>query len=153
MKCPECEHSLVKVPTTQGPDLDVCPSGHGLWLDAGEVTCFVENYLSLKQAIDRGGGVATRTETTCPRCAIQLDSETVAGTMITCCSFCHGWWLSHGCLTQLNETYKGAAVTILIDEQELYARAMARTSALPLLCPGPGNATTATCGCGVSFSD
>ena len=131
MKCLDCENSLVKVPTTQGPDLDVCPSGHGLWLDAGEVNCFVENYLSLKQAVGSGGGVAVRTETTCPRCAIQMDAETVAGTTIRSCSLCHGWWLPHGCLTHLNKTYKGAAVTIRMDESELYARAMARTNALP----------------------
>jgi hypothetical protein len=34
-------------------------------------------------------------------------------------------------LTQLNERYKGAAVTIRIDEPELYARALVRTNALP----------------------
>ncbi|HEX5646760.1 MAG TPA: GIDE domain-containing protein [Nitrospira sp.] len=131
MKCLDCQNDLVRLPTTQGPDLDVCPSGHGLWLDAGEVNCFVENYLSLKQAVGNGGGVATRTETRCPRCAIQLDSETVAEATIRSCSFCHGWWLSRGCLTHLNETYTGAAVTIRIDEQELYARASTRMSAPP----------------------
>ena len=131
MQCLDCQNNLVRLPTTQGPDVDVCPSGHGLWLDAGEVNCFVENYLSLKQAVSSGGGVAVRTETTCPRCAIQMDAETVAGTTLRSCSLCHGWWLSHGCLTHLNETYKGATVTIRIDEQELYARAMARTNALP----------------------
>ena len=131
MKCLDCQSNLVRLPTTQGPDLDVCPSGHGIWLDAGEVNCFVENYLSLKQAVGSGGGVVTRTQTTCPRCAIQLDAEVVGGTSLKSCSFCHGWWLAHGCLTQLNETYKGAAVTIRIDEQVLYARATARTKALP----------------------
>ena len=59
MKCLDCQSNLVRLPTPQGPDLDVCPSGHGLWLDAGEVTCFVENYLALKHAVDSGGGVAT----------------------------------------------------------------------------------------------
>jgi Zn-finger nucleic acid-binding protein len=128
MKCLDCQSNLVRLPTTQGPDLDVCPSGHGLWLDAGEVNCFVENYQSLKEAV---GGVAVRAETTCPRCAIQLDAETVAGSTINSCSLCHGWWLAHGCLTHLNEAYKGAAVTIRIDEQELYARAMTRTNSPP----------------------
>ena len=130
MKCLDCHNNLVYLPTTQGPDLDACPSGHGLWFDAGELNCFMEDYLSLKQAVGSGGGVVTRTRTTCPRCAIPLDAETVAGATIKSCSFCHGWWLSQGCLSQLNETYKGAAVTILIDEQALYARAAARTSSL-----------------------
>ena len=130
MKCLDCQNDLVRLPTTQGPDLDVCASGHGLWLDAGEMNCFVEDYLSLKQAVGSSGGVAVRTETTCPRCAVQMESETVAGATITSCSICHGWWLAQGCLTQLNESYKGAAVAIRIDEQDLYTRAMARTQTL-----------------------
>ena len=130
MKCLDCQNDLVRLPTTQGPDLDVCAFGHGLWLDAGEVNCFVEDYLSLKQAVGTGGGVAIRTQATCPRCAIQMDSESVAGTAITSCSLCHGWWLAQGCLTQLNDSYKGAAVAIRIDEQKLYARATARMEAL-----------------------
>lgn len=127
MKCLDCQNDLVRLPTTQGPDLDVCPSGHGLWLDAGEVNCFVEDYLSLKQGVGSGGGVAIRAQTTCPRCAIQMDSEVVGQATITSCNVCRGWWLAHGCLTHLNESYKGAAVTIRIDEQELYARAVTRT--------------------------
>jgi len=130
MKCLDCQNDLVRLPTTQGPDLDVCPSGHGLWLDAGEVNCFVEDYLSLKQAVGGGGGVAVRTQATCSRCAIQMDSESVAGATIISCGICHGWWLAQGCLTQLNDSYKGAAVAIRIDEQNLYARAMARLETL-----------------------
>jgi len=141
MKCLDCQNDLVRLPTTQGPDLDVCPSGHGLWLDAGEVNCFVEDYLSLKQAISGGGGLATHTQAKCPRCAIQMDAETVAEAAIKSCGLCHGWWLAHGCLTQLNESYKGAAVAIRIDEQELYARAMTRIQVLSHLShhqPTPG---------------
>jgi Zn-finger nucleic acid-binding protein len=129
MKCLDCDNDLLRLPTSQGPDLDVCPSGHGLWLDAGEVNCFVEDYLSLKQAADSGGGVAVRTQT---KCAIQMNAEMIAGTTIARCNVCQGWWLSCGCLTHLNETYKGAAVTIRIDEQELYVRAVARTKTLQL---------------------
>ncbi len=135
MKCLDCDNDLIRLPTAQGPDLDVCPSGHGLWLDAGEVNCFVEDYLSLKQAVGSSGGVAVRTQTKCPRCAIQMESEAIAGTTIASCNVCQGWWLSCGCLTHLNETYKGAPVTIRIDEQELYARTVARTKTLQ---PTPG---------------
>ena len=130
MKCLDCDNDLIRLPTSQGPDLDVCPSGHGLWLDPGEVNCFVEDYLSLKQAVGSGGGVAVRTQTKCPRCAIQMNAETTAGITIASCNICQGWWLSSGCLTHLNERYKGAAVTIRIEEQELYARAVARTKTL-----------------------
>ncbi len=130
MKCLDCDNDLLRLPTAQGPDLDVCPSGHGLWLDAGEVNCFVEDYLSLKQAVGSSGGVAVRTQAKCPLCAIQMNAETIAGTTIERCNVCQGWWLSRGGLTHLNETYKGAPVTIRIDEQELYARAVARTKTL-----------------------
>ena len=77
MKCLDCDNDLLRLPTAQGPDLDVCPSGHGLWLDPGEVNCFVEDYLSLKQrwAVVECGGP---TQTKCPRCAIQMESEAIA---------------------------------------------------------------------------
>ncbi len=55
MKCPDCQEDLIEVPTNQGPGLDVCSSGHGLWLDVGEVNFFVEDYISLKRAIGDSG--------------------------------------------------------------------------------------------------
>jgi hypothetical protein len=64
-----------------------------------------------------------------------MGSETVAGTSFLNCTVCHGWWLPHGSLTHLNKTYHGAAARISIDEQELFARAMARTSAFPHTLP------------------
>jgi Zn-finger nucleic acid-binding protein len=126
MKCLECQNDLVKVPTAQGPDLDVCPSSHGLWLDAGEVNCFVEDYGSLKRARTSSGDVAISTQTLCPRCNTHVESETLSGTSFLSCRLCHGWWLSHGCLTRLNEAYKGTAVAIQVHEQELYLRAAAK---------------------------
>lgn len=126
MKCLDCLEDLVQVPTSHGPGLDVCSSGHGLWLDVGEVNFFVEDYISLKRTIGDMGGVAVRTETLCPRCGSQMESETVAHTSFLSCDSCHGWWLPHGGLTGLNETYRGAAVPIQIHETELYTQAAAR---------------------------
>jgi Zn-finger nucleic acid-binding protein len=130
MKCLDCREDLVAVPTSHGPGLDVCSSGHGLWLDVGEVNFFVEDYTSLKRAIDDAGGVAVKTETLCPRCGNHMESETVSHTSFLSCDSCHGWWLPHGSLTRLNETYRGAAVPIQIREAELYTRAAARHRAL-----------------------
>ena len=126
MKCPDCQEDLVQVPTNHGPGLDVCSSRHGLWLDVGEVNFFVEDYTSLKQVIGDTGGVAVRTETLCPRCGSHMESETVSDTSFLSCDSCRGWWLPHGSLTRLNETYRGAAVPIQIHETELYAQAAAR---------------------------
>ncbi|HXC67007.1 MAG TPA: zf-TFIIB domain-containing protein, partial [Nitrospiraceae bacterium] len=75
MKCPDCREDLVEVPTSHGPGLDVCSSGHGLWLDAGEVNFFVEDYASLRRATADTGGVAVKAETLCPRCGNYMESE------------------------------------------------------------------------------
>lgn len=126
MKCPDCLEDLVEVPTSHGPGLDVCSSGHGLWLDAGEVNFFVEDYTSLKREMGETGGIAVKTETLCPRCGNHMEAETVSHMSFLSCDSCRGWWLSHGSLTRLNETYRGAAVPITINEADLYAQAAAR---------------------------
>lgn len=130
MKCLDCQEDLIEVPTSHGPGLDVCFSGHGLWLDVGEVNFFVEDYTSLKRAMDDTGGVAVRAETLCPRCGKYMESETVSHTSFLNCDSCRGWWLPHGSLTHLNETYRGAAVPIQLHEAELYTRAATRHRAL-----------------------
>ncbi len=126
MKCPECLEDLIEVPTSHGPGLDVCSSGHGLWLDVGEVNFFVEDYTSLKREMGDAGGIAVETETLCPRCRNHMEAETVYHTSFLSCDSCRGWWLSHGSLTRLNETYRGAAVPIKINEADLYSQAAAR---------------------------
>jgi Zn-finger nucleic acid-binding protein len=126
MKCLDCQENLVEIPTSHGPGLDVCSSGHGLWLDVGEVNFFVEDYTSLKQAMGDTGNVAVRTETLCPRCGNHMESETVFETSFLSCDSCRGWWLPQGSLTRLNETCRGAAVPIQVQETELYKSATAR---------------------------
>ena len=126
MQCPDCQEDLIQIPTSHGPGLDVCSSGHGLWLDVGEVNFFVEDYTSLKRALGDTGGVAVKTETLCPRCGTHMESETVSHTSFLSCDSCRGWWLPQGSLTRLNETYRGAAVPIQIDETELYHTSCSR---------------------------
>ena len=130
MKCLDCQEDLIEIPTGHGPGLDVCFSGHGLWLDVGEVNFFVEDYTALNRTIGDTGGVAVRTETLCPRCGNHMESETVSQTSFLSCNSCRGWWLPHGSLTRLNETYRGAVVPIQIHEAKLYTRAAARHRAL-----------------------
>ncbi|HXH85277.1 GIDE domain-containing protein [Petrachloros mirabilis] len=126
MKCLDCQKDLIEIPTSHGPELDVCSSGHGLWLDGGEVNFFVEDYMSLKRAVGGTGSVAVRTQIQCPRCGNDMGPETTSETSFLSCDSCHGWWLPHGSLTRLNEIYRGAAVPIQFHETELYARAAAR---------------------------
>ena len=124
MQCPDCQKNLVEIPTLEGPQLDVCPGKHGLWLDAGEVNLFVENYRALGEAARHlATQAAGAGSSTCPRCGSRLDSETVLETALLACRTCHGWWLPQGSLTQLNATARGGAAQIRFDETEFYNRA------------------------------
>src|SRR6476646_9950229 len=98
MHCPDCQNDLVEIPTLEGPQLDVCPGQHGLWLDRGEINLFVENYRALGMTSSSSvatGAIAVHT-TTCPRCHEALDEETVLATALFACRACRGWWLPKG---------------------------------------------------------
>jgi Zn-finger nucleic acid-binding protein len=127
MQCPSCQSDLVEIPTREGPQLDVCP-GHGLWLDVGEVTLFVENYRAFEEALRPANGPATPQSATCPQCGGQLDRATVLGTALLACCGCHGWWLPKGSLTRLNAIARGGAAHIRLKEAEFYRRARKRAS-------------------------
>ena len=127
MQCPNCQKHLVEIPTLEGPQLDVCPGKHGLWVDAGEVNLFVENYRALEEAsLHPAARAADAGSSPCPRCGGRLDPETVLETALLACHTCHGWWLPQGSLTQLNATARGGAAQIRFDETEFYARAEKR---------------------------
>ncbi|HEX8750693.1 MAG TPA: GIDE domain-containing protein [Nitrospira sp.] len=129
MQCPDCQKNLVEIPTLEGPQLDVCPGKHGLWLDAGEVNLFVENYRALGEASRHPAAQAAGAGSSpCPRCGSRLDSGTVLETALLACRTCHGWWLPQGSLTQLNATARGGAAQIRFDETEFYIRAEKRGS-------------------------
>ena len=130
MHCPSCQKDLVEIPTFEGPQLDVCPGRHGLWLDAGEMSLFVENYRALKEASPRAASALGRTESSmCPRCGGRLDAQSVLETALFACPACRGWWLPHGSLTQLNQTARGAAAPIRLNEPEFYITAEKRRAA------------------------
>ena len=125
MHCPNCQNDLVEIPTLEGPQLDVCPGQHGLWLDEGEVNLFVENYRALASH-GAGAGVAAAQSTTCPKCGGLLDQESVLATALLACRACRGWWLPKGSLTQLNVAARGGGAQIRFDEKEFYRQAEKR---------------------------
>ena len=130
MQCPNCQKNLIEIPTVEGPQVDVCPGKHGLWLDMGEVKLFVENYRALEGA-STGPAAAQAIETKssrCPRCGAILNPESVFETTLFACHACHGWWLPQGSLTHLNTTARGGAAQIRVDEAEFYRRADKRQS-------------------------
>ena len=143
MQCPNCQKDLVEIPTLEGPQLDVCPSKHGVWLAAGEVNLFVENYRALEGATQQAAanGVSSPSAL-CPRCGGRLDPESVRETRLFACRVCHGWWLPQGTLTHLNATARGGAAQIRFDENDFYARAQKRqSSARPSASRGDSRAS------------
>lgn len=134
MHCPNCQNDLVEIPTIEGPQLDVCPSKHGVWLDVGEVNLFVENYRALEEATQPAAANTVYTPSSpCPRCGGRLDPESVLKTHLFACRACHGWWLPQGSLTHLHATTPGGAAQIRFDETEFYTRAEKRRSRSRLL--------------------
>jgi Zn-finger nucleic acid-binding protein len=130
MHCPTCQNDLIEIPTFEGPELDVCPGQHGLWLDAGEVTLFVDNYRALKEALPPAASPSDGSRSSiCPRCGGLLNQKSVLKAALFACPACRGWWLPQGSLTQLNETSRGAAAPIRLNESEFYTRAEKRRAA------------------------
>ena len=43
-RCPRCNRKMDIVSIGQGVELDHCPIGHGLWLDAGEIRAVVRSF-------------------------------------------------------------------------------------------------------------
>jgi Zn-finger nucleic acid-binding protein len=129
MQCPDCQTNLIEIPTLEGPQLDVCPGKHGLWLDVGEANLFVENYRALEESSKHSAAPTVGTQSSlCPRCGGLLDPESVLETALFACRACHGWWLPRGSLTHLNATARGGAAQISFNESEFYAQAEKRHS-------------------------
>jgi Zn-finger nucleic acid-binding protein len=127
MRCPSCQNDLVEIPTLEGPPLDVCPGRHGLWLDGGEVTLFVENDRAVEEVSGLAASEAIAPQsTTCPKCRGPLKGASVRATALFACRACHGWWLPNGSLTQLNATARGGAARSRVDETDFYRRAEKR---------------------------
>ena len=127
MHCPSCRKDLVEIPTFEGPQLDVCPGRHGLWLDVGEVDLFVENYRALHEGLHAGATTSVAAAPMiCPKCGGLLDQETVLAAALFVCSACHGWWLPKGSLSQMNATARGGSAQIRFDEADFYGRAEKR---------------------------
>jgi Zn-finger nucleic acid-binding protein len=127
MQCPSCQNDLVEIPTLEGPQLDVCPGQHGLWLDVGEGNLFVENYRAIREGLHAGATTpAAAPATVCPKCGGLLGQETVFGTAFFPCRTCQGWWLPKGSLTLMNATARGGSAQICLDEADFYRRAEKR---------------------------
>lgn len=121
MRCPHCRTGLIEVPTLQFPQVDTCPKRHGVWLDAGELTLFI-NETAIQLSVMADTTVAVQTSCLCPRCATLLDEQMIGSEGGFRCAACRGVWLPEGALARLHERY-GEGRTTSFDEPALYARA------------------------------
>jgi Zn-finger nucleic acid-binding protein len=128
MHCPHCQTTLIEIPTRQSPQIDVCPNKHGLWLDTGEMTLFLENDRTFSSSASAGAALVVQTSSICPRCHTLLDEHVVSGEGAFTCPGCQGWWLPQGVLTRLHGAHRGGLAAIQLDEISLYARAVAAQS-------------------------
>lgn len=126
MQCPQCRSSLVELSTTQLPQIDVCASAHGVWLDAGEAMLFIEDEAAFRTAVETGTSERRDAALPCPRCSAQLEVRRVLDVTLMTCPSCHGRWFPHGTLTRLHTHYQTGGVSIDLDESAFYRRAGAR---------------------------
>lgn len=108
--CPSCGSALQPV-HHEGVELDRCPAGHGIWLDAGELRAVVmseredrsepEERAAMARAARDGGRALVaeleRAPRACPVCAgaMQVIEYAASGIAIDDCAS-HGVWLDDG---------------------------------------------------------
>jgi Zn-finger nucleic acid-binding protein len=125
MKCLRCESVELEVQARgEGADVievDVCPSCHGVWLDAAELAKIDDNFfvdverMELLKATpapeDRG--------LSCPRCPKAPALEKVhprghKSLIIDTCPACHGFWLDRGELEKVRDVSDKLLVASLL---------------------------------------
>jgi len=127
MQCPECRTTLIEIATAQSPQIDVCPGRHGVWIDADELTLFVEDHSAVQAQLAADQPTTRRTGSACPRCGDLMEERRLADRMPVHCVQCREYWLPCGTLTRLHAAYRGT-VPIHFSESDFYKRALARQS-------------------------
>ena len=128
MRCPDCRTTLVEIPTAQSPQIDVCPGRHGVWMDADELTLFVEDHAAFHAQIAADRDATRRSESACARCGKLMEERRLADRTLLHCGSCREYWLPYGTLSGLHAVYRGS-VPIRFQESDFYSRAAARQSA------------------------
>ena len=127
MQCPECRTTLVEIATLQSPQIDVCPARHGIWVDADELTLFVEDETALQADLAVEQSSIRRSGSACPRCGGLMEERHLVDRMLFHCGSCREYWLPCGTLTRMHAAYPGN-VPIRFQEPDFYTRALARHS-------------------------
>jgi heat shock protein HtpX len=125
MKCPRCDAPLKEVLTRNSVLVDVCPNGHGVWLDGGEIFFFVRNPEKLQELIKKGLTGKLAPGIKCLRCPDKVMSngrfENISPAL-DLCPDCQGMWLDSLELHALNASL-GSNLDPYSDIMEDYAQA------------------------------
>jgi len=131
MKCPRCDAPLKEVLTRNSVLVDVCPNGHGVWLDGGEIFFFVRNPKKIQEFINNGLTGSLVPGIKCLRCSDKVmnngrfDNKSPA---LDFCPDCQGMWLDRLELHALNASL-GSNLDPYTDIMEDYAQAVEREKA------------------------
>jgi uncharacterized protein len=100
IKCPKCQSALevMQYAMTSGVFIDRCPSGHGVWLDVGEL----EKIQIVMEQADLNRGTHQRQQTSkqtslkaCPRDGSKLKEVPYETEVIDVCPRCGGVWCDY----------------------------------------------------------
>ena len=89
MECVICKKPMT-VREVQGVEIDVCPIGHGVWLDEGELF----KLAGLNPTVLR--------QLQCPKCGGVMATKSVRNVEVDVCPFCQSIWLDSGELERLS---------------------------------------------------
>ncbi len=105
MNCPRCSAELAEVLTRKGVVVDICPNGHGVWLDGGEIFFFVDGTRRISEMLKKGLTGKVATSPPCPRCGqAEMDNGRLVdnGPILDMCPECGGIWFDRDELDRLN---------------------------------------------------
>jgi len=103
--CPRCGEKLVQVYTRRGVVVDICPNGHGVWMDGGEIYFFVDDPAALKKSLEGGLAEGLPVKIECLRCRgkeMQNGRPVSGAPVVDMCPCCGGMWLDRSELGALN---------------------------------------------------
>jgi Zn-finger nucleic acid-binding protein len=129
MKCLRCGDVDLEL-AVQGDDadpveIDVCPTCHGVWLDAKELSKLDDNFFVDVEEIEFKDVAPTESDVQlcCPRCAgapplRKVSPSQYQGVVVDTCPNCKGFWLDRGELEKMHHASDQALIASLLSLDE-----------------------------------
>ena len=129
MKCLRCEDVDLEL-AVQGDDaepveIDVCPTCHGVWLDAQELSKLDDNFFVDVEEIEFEDVAPTDSDAqlNCPRCEgapalRKVSPKQYQGVVVDTCPECKGFWLDRGELEKMHHASDQALIASLLSLDE-----------------------------------